>query len=95
MARRVEADGGVAHAERTIRRLPLAREILAIADRHDLQRLARGKDRAVPRPGMIAMAMGDQRAMHRADRVDVEITGRAVETGRSRVQDLIGAHEAQ
>ena len=43
------------------------------AERHDVERLARGKHRAVPAGRMIGMGVRHQRPRHRAHRVDVEI----------------------
>src|SRR6266699_3006766 len=59
---------------------PMARvEILAVARRHDLQRLGGGQNRAVPRTRVIAVAVGDQGTRHRLGRVDVKIARWAVE----------------
>ncbi len=59
-------------------RLGRAAVVLAIAGGHDLKRLGGGDHHPVAGPGMVGMAMGDHRALHRPHRVDEEIAGRAV-----------------
>ena len=49
--------------------------------------------RAMARPGLVGMAVGDQRACDRAQRVDVEIALGAIQPGLGRQKDRIGAHE--
>ncbi len=60
-------------------RLGLAAEVLAIAHRHDLKRLGGRHHHAVAGAGVVGMAMGDHRPLHRPHRVDEEIAGSAVE----------------
>src|SRR5690606_34756268 len=50
-----------------------AGETAAIADRHDVQRLAGGEHGAVAGTGVVRVTVGDERARHRPDRVDVEV----------------------
>ena len=59
-----------------------AGEIRAIAQAHDVERLLRCHHLAVAGAGVIGMAMGDQRAIDGANRIDMEITGGRIETGR-------------
>jgi predicted TPR repeat methyltransferase len=61
--------------------LPRAAKILAIAQRHDGERLARGEDRAMAAARMIGMGVGDERARHRPHGVHVKIARRAVKAG--------------
>src|SRR4029450_12205490 len=46
---------------------------------HHAERLARGKHMVVPRPRMVGMAVGHDRALGAAIRVDVEAAGAAIE----------------
>ena len=59
-------------------------EIVAVARRHDLQRLGGGQHRAMPGARVVAVTVGDQRARHRPRRVDMEIARRTIEAGRRR-----------
>lgn len=70
--------------------LTAAGEILAIADRHDRERLRRGDGDAVAGAGVVRMAMGDHRPVHGADRVDIEVARRAVEAARSGTEEIFG-----
>ena len=65
-----------------------AGEIRAIARSHDCQRLRRRQHRAMAAPGMVAMAMGDDRAVHRRHRIDKEIARRAIKPGFGRAQQV-------
>jgi len=56
--------------------------IVAVALAHDRDRRFGRENRAVARPGMVAMAMRHDGARHRQHRVYVEIARLAVETGR-------------
>ena len=69
-----------------------AGEGVAEADRHDVEGLARRQHRAVAGGGMVGMGVGDQRARHRAHRVDVEVAGRAVEALGAGDEEVGGAH---
>ena len=42
---------------------------------------------------MIGMAMSDQRAIDRANRIDMEITGGRIEAGRRRAQKSFGTFQ--
>ena len=64
------------------------RKALAVAQRHDRQRLARRQHGAVAGAGMVGMAMGDQRPRHRAHRIDMDVGGRAIQAGRRRDQQI-------
>ena len=94
MPRRDEADIDRADRRHRARHrlLPALRKALAIAQGHDRQRLARRQDGAVSRPRMVGMAMGDQRPRHRANRIDMNVSQRAIEAGRRRDQQLRRAH---
>ena len=65
------------------RGLALAGEVLSVAGRHDRQGLGRGGHGAMARAGVVGVAMGDHGPVHGADRVDVEVSRRAVEAVRS------------
>ena len=78
-----------------VRRLRRAGEILAVAQRHDVERLAGRQHRAVAGARMVGMAVRDQRAGDRPDRVDEEIAGRAVEALRPGMEQVAGAHGRQ
>ena len=67
-------------------------EIVAIAQPHHVERLLRGEHRAVARPGVVGMAMGDQGALHGANRVDMEAARLATKTGGSWQQDVLRTH---
>ena len=90
----MEAHLHLADADRLAeaRDLPRLGKILAIAQSHDVERFARRHHGSVAGSGMIGMAMGDQRSIHLADRVDIEIAGRAIETARRRAQEIVGLH---
>ncbi len=81
---RVERDGGIADPHRFAigDRLRAAGEAGAVARLHDRQRLGRRQHRPVPGAGMVGMAVGDQRPLDRAGRVDVEIADRGPQAGR-------------
>ena len=53
-------------------RLPAAARLVAQAQRHDLESLARGDHRAVAGPGMVGMAVGDHGAIDRPQGIDEE-----------------------
>ena len=59
---------------------------LAKADAHDAERLRRRQDGGIVRPGMVAMAMGDDGALDGAGGIDEEIAGGAIEPLRTRKQ---------
>jgi hypothetical protein len=42
--------------------------------------------------GVVGMAVGDQRALHRAHRIDKEIAGRAIEPFRAGLEQIAGTH---
>ena len=68
--------------------LPLGREILAIAQSHDIERAPGRKHMAVAGPRMIGVAMRDQGAVHRLHGVDEEVSRRAVEPLRDGTQQV-------
>ena len=65
-------------------------EVLSITLGHDGQRLGRRQNGSVAGARMIRMPMRDHGTIHRADRVDVEISRRAIEAGRRRSQQVFG-----
>lgn len=83
MAGGVEADADTIDIKHfaEVCRLFFAAEILAVADAHDVERLAGGENLAMAGTGMIGMAVGDQRPLDGAHRIDMEIAGRAIEPG--------------
>ena len=66
-------------------------EFLAIAFGHDRQGLGRGQDGAMTGAGVIGVAMGDHRPVHRPDRIDIKIARRAVESRGCRAQQVLEA----
>ena len=73
---------------------PSTGEIRSVSFRHDRQGLRRRQDRTMAGPRMIGMTVGDHGAIHRPHRIDVEITGRAIEAGGRRMQQVFGSdHE--
>jgi hypothetical protein len=85
-AHRDAVDGDSLAIGRLLRR---AGEILAVADAHDVERLARRHHMRMAGPGMVGMAVRDQRPLHRTDGIDEEIAGRAIEAlGRGAKQIL-------
>ena len=69
--------------------LGVAGEVLAIAFGHDGQGLGRGQDRAVAGAGVVGVAVGDDGAVHRPGRVDVEVARLAPQAlGRRSKQGL-------
>jgi hypothetical protein len=66
--------------------------IRAIADRHDVERLGRCQHMAMAGTGMIGMAMGDQRPVDAANRIDEEIAGRAVKPFGAGNEQHFGSH---
>ncbi len=97
MPRRVERDGDVAERQPLAigDRLGRSGEAFAIARRHDRQRFPGRQHAAVAGAGMVGMAVGDECALHRPGRVDVEVAGRAPETGRRGGEQLFRAHGGQ
>ncbi|MND69453.1 hypothetical protein D3C80_609290 [compost metagenome] len=76
-------------------RLFAACEILAVTDRHDVERLAGGKHMTMAGAGMIGMTMGNQRPFDGADRIDVEISDGAEQPGGGRMKQSLGFHAYQ
>ncbi len=68
----------------------IAGEILAVAQAHDGQRLARRQHRAMAGAGVIGMAVGDHGAGHRPHRIDEEIARRAIKSLRAMRQHIRG-----
>src|SRR5260221_6116940 len=81
MTGRREADRDIAEADRLAiaQRLQRAARFLAKPALHDGERLGCGQDAAGVGPGGITMTMGDDRARHRAGRIDVENPRRAIQ----------------
>src|SRR5690606_22402901 len=69
-------------------------EILAIADRHDVERLTRGEHSAMTGSGMVGVAVGDQRAFNRANGIDVEIPFGTPEPFRAQTQERARIYHA-
>ncbi len=64
------------------RGLTLTREVFAVAQRHDVERLGCRHHGGVARPGMIGMAMGDQSPRHWPHGVDIKIAARTIKPER-------------
>ena len=69
-----------------------AREVLAIAQPHHVERFPGREHRAVTRPGVVGMAMRDQGPLDRPDRIDMEAAGLAAKPSRDGHQDVLRAH---
>ncbi len=69
-------------------------EIGAATDRHDGERLFGRKDFAMARARVIGMAMGDERARHRPQRIDIEIASLAIEAGGGERETIGSSHDA-
>src|SRR5450631_2310947 len=67
-------------------------KIVAVAQPHHVERLLGCQHRAVARPGVVGMAVGDHGALDRARGVNMEAAGLAAETGGSWQQDVLRAH---
>ena len=52
--------------------------VRAVADRHDVECLGRGQHMTMTGAGVVSMAMGDQRPVNAAHRIDVEIARRTI-----------------
>ncbi len=61
-------------------RLGLTAEAFAVTGLHDRQGLGRGDHHAVAGAGVVGVAVGDHRPVHRPHRIDEEIAGRAIES---------------
>ncbi len=68
----------------------LSGEIITVSDGHDRQGFGGRHDQAVAGARMIRVAVGDDRAIHRPDRVDVEVARRTVEAGGPGTQERLG-----
>ena len=75
-----------------LRRLRRAGEILAVAQRHDVERLARRQHLAMAGARMVGMAVRDQRALDRPHRIDEEVAGRAAKPLRAGLKQVARAH---
>src|SRR6266851_1873226 len=62
---------------------------LAIALAHDRDRLGGGEHAVMAGPGMVAVAVRDDRALHRLHRVDMKATGLAIKPGRGRADPAL------
>src|ERR1700736_852520 len=72
--------------------LRTAREIVAVAQPHHVERLLGRQHRAMAGPGMVGMAVGDHGALDRPYRIDMEATGLATQAGGNGHQDVLRAH---
>lgn len=73
-------------------RLRRAREIISVVQPHDVERFRCRQHRPMAGPGMIRMAVGDDRAVHGPHRINVEAAGLAVQSGGIKHQDVVRAH---
>ena len=94
MAGRVEGDGDVADAQRLAEGRGLAVAPAKPSPRRIamMSSVSRVASTAPWPPGVVGMGVGDQRPRHRADRVDVEVAGRAVEAFRAGDEQVGAAH---
>jgi len=65
---------------------------LGPAQAHQVERFLRGEHRAVAGARVIRMAVGDQRLVDRARRIDMKAAGLAAQTGGNGYQDVLRAH---
>ena len=72
--------------------LRAAGKMVAVAQPHHVERLLGGQHRAMTRPGMVGMAVGDDGALDRPHRIDVEAAGLAGQAGSHRHQDVLRTH---
>ena len=70
------------------------RVIVTVTHGHDRQRLFARHDGAMAGPGMVGMAVGDQRPVDGADRIDEEIARRTIKPARLGPQKLLGSDAA-
>jgi hypothetical protein len=75
-----------------LRRLGRTGVVGTIADCHDVERLWRCQHMAMTGAGVIGMAMGDQRPVDAAHRIDEEIAGRAVKPFGAGNEQVFGFH---
>ena len=96
MSRRVECRADLAKRDGLAigNRLRAAREVVAIAQPHHVERFLRRQHRTVAGARMIRMAVRDQRPFHRPHRIDVKAAGLAAQACGGRHQDVLGAHAA-
>src|SRR5216683_1638192 len=94
MACGVKFDGDVAESYRFAigDGLRSAGEIIAVAQPHHVEGLLRGQHRAMARPGMVGMAVGDHGALDRPYRIDVEAPRFAAQSGGNGHQDVLRTH---
>ena len=90
--RQAHLDAVAVHPLAVVESFGAAGELDAVAHCHDVQCRGRGQHHPVARAGVVGVAVSDHGAIHRPDRVDVEIAWRAVEPFRARVQQILGAH---
>lgn len=95
MARGMEHDRDTAQPDLLSigHRLRRAREIISVAQPHDVERFRRRQHRPMAGPGMIRMAVGDDRAVHGPHRINVEAAGLAVQSGGIKHQNVVRSHE--
>src|ERR1700751_4216555 len=94
MAGWMEFDSDVAEPDffTVSNRLRAARKIVTIAQPHHVERLLRGENRAMARPGVVGMAVGDNGALDRANRIDMKAAGLAAKAGGNWQQDVVRTH---
>jgi hypothetical protein len=92
MPGRLQHDGDVAQGEALAigQRLALAREAFAVAHAHDGKGLRRRRHLAVTGSCMVAVAMGDDGAIHRPRRVDEEPARLAIKPAGHGLQPVLG-----
>ena len=75
------------------RGLARLRESVAVAQRHDVQRLGRRHHGTMAGAGVVRMAMRDERSGRRARRVHIKIAARTIESERRQGQQIGGRHQ--
>jgi hypothetical protein len=72
--------------------MALTAKFFSIADRHNVQRLLSGPHTVMTRSRMVCVAMGNECAINRLNRIDIEVANRAIQAFGCGMKKLIRAH---
>ncbi len=94
MACGMKFDGDVAESYRfaIANGLRRAGEMVAVTQPHHVERLLRRQHRAMARPRVVGMAVGNDGALDRPHRIDMEAAGFAAQAGGDGHQDVLRTH---